>query len=112
MVSHWWRDSVTEGIFAMNRDGLLVRRFLSIGTHQRLTYPRYLALDEADRVFVTDFDYNQVIQLDPDLGWIRILLGKDDNAIEYPERLCYNAGRQQLLVGHSGGVDVFTLRTQ
>lgn len=112
VVSHWWRDSVTEGVFAVDRDGLMVRRFLSFGPDQRLTYPRYLALDAADRVFVTDFDYNQIIQLDPDLGWIRILLGKGDRAIEYPERLCYDAGRQQLLVGHSGGVDVFALRSQ
>lgn len=109
VISHWWRDSVTEGVCELTLGGQVVRRFIGKDKSQELNFPRYLALDTDDRTFVTDFDDNRVIMLDSDLGWIRVLLTKGEDAIEYPERLCFDKKKKQLMVGHVDGVDVYTL---
>lgn len=109
IVSHWWRDSVTEGVCELTCDGQIVRRFIGNGKSQELTFPRYLTLDSDDRIFVTDFDDNRVVMLDSDLSWIRVLLTKDVDAIEYPERLFFDKKKKQLMIGHVDGVDVYTL---
>jgi len=85
----------------VTRDGrLVVRRFLPQNMTQELNYPRYLALDSDDRVFVADEENNRVVFLDSDLSWIRILCPIEDEvkAIWTPHRLCYDKVERQLVV--------------
>ena len=57
-------------------------------------WPRHLAIDQDDYIFVADYDNDRVVRLNP------ILTNRDELQINGPTRLCYVRGKQMLIVGH------------
>ena len=95
----------------LSADGqTVIRRFIPSNEEQTLSDPPCLSLGCDDQVFVSDSGEfsergrGRVIVLDSDLKWNRILCstrgGRD--GIPYPNSLCYDEEKRQLIVGGSG----------
>jgi len=87
-------------------DQLTVRRFVPEGNYQQLTRPTYLALDSDDQVFIADTSAEQVVLLDSDLIWKRILFKTKDTL--WSLRVHYDALNHRLMVGGLAAVDIYT----
>jgi hypothetical protein len=75
-------------------------------------YGQEIVLDTADRVFVIDFDSRQVILLDSDIQFQRVLFDLPSfNDPSIPERLMFSRRSATLALGYSGGeVDIFRIK--
>lgn len=125
----------------VSRDGQMVFcRFVGSKDNagRLLLNPRYLSLESADRVFVTDAEMGRVILLDSDLTLNSLCLAKQEeeeeeytgdvivypysmcndeeeyteDVIFYPYSLCYDKREKQLIVGGNfglSGVHVYNL---
>ena len=87
-------------------DQLTIRRFVPEGSYQQLTRPTYLALDSDDQVFIADTSAEQVVLLDSDLIWKRILFKTRDTL--WSLRVHYDALNHRLMVGGLSAVDIYT----
>lgn len=110
VVSHMWLNSWTWTISEVSRDGKVVRRFQPKDKKLLLNWPRHLALDPDDRVFVSDCENDRVIRIDSKLSSCDVLLTRGVAKIARPDRIHYDVGNGQLVVAHfEGQVNIFNL---
>jgi len=94
-----WLGVVSE----LTRDGqMVIRRFIPSNETQQLIDCCYLSIDSDDRVFVADAGNDEVILLDSDFKWNRIVCPKTEERKEQilkgPWRLFYDEEMKQLIV--------------
>ena len=118
IVSYEVMNSKSRMISEMSSDGknfIRTVEYLTLFEVQlKNCHPRYLAIDEKDRIFVADYRDNAVLQYNSQLTNYIILLDDDKQRINLPQRLCYVRNKQQLIVVHGWSptyVSIFHLGT-
>lgn len=107
IVSHMWTNSWTWTISEVSREGTVVRRFNPTDKRLLLNWPRHLALDSDDRVFVSDCENDRVSLIDSKLNSCDVVLSRSTAKIARPDRIHYDAENRQLIVAHfEGHVDI------
>lgn len=125
IIIHQWVENVGEGesgssgregkpnwtISEVTSDGKMIRSFNPSNKTQELLDPKHLSLDDDDRVFVADNDNHGVVLFDSLLKWNRSICPTNEvneEIVQWPQRLCYDEGKKQLIVGGKGAT-VYTL---
>ena len=93
----------------MSANGEMIRTLdlKSANPDLELDWPQHLAIDEKNRIFMTDYNREEVIMVDPELKTAKIVFDSESTGLIGPIRLCYIREKQQLIVGQVGQFSIF-----
>jgi len=104
------RKRYSEYLIAeLSAKGEIIRRLTPTQAGVRC-WPRHLAIDKRDNLFIADYDNNRVIVMDTRTGVSQTLLTSEEHGVRSPNRLCYIQDKQCLVVGQftsPGSMSVF-----
>lgn len=113
VVSHGLRGTV-HGLREVSADGRSLRAYggLRGAGPEQVNYPVYLTVDQDGRIIAADRMNDRVLVFDARLELVRVLLTKDDDGVDGPQRLFHRRGTTELFVGMWTGasVNVFSVR--
>jgi hypothetical protein len=111
IVCHGERDTDLHRVCEVNNEGVTVKSYGGLRGSDlgHLDWPRYIALDREERVFVADYGNGRILLLDKQLNIERVLLTLSHD--RGPWRPFYDLVTTQLMVGLlSGQVKIFSLK--
>ena len=93
----------------MSANGEMIRTLdlKSANPDLELDWPQHLAIDEKNRIFMADYNREEVIMVDPELTKAKIVFDSESTGLIGPIRLCYIREKQQLIVGQVGQFSIF-----
>ena len=74
-----------------------------------LSWPRHLAIDSGDRVFIADHRNDRIVMLDTKAEGMTSKVVLSALSISKPVRVCYIEEERRLIVGQTGNSDVFSV---
>lgn len=97
-------SSSTGEICQVSKNGDMIRFFESPAS---LKWPKHLAFDGRDRIFVAEFSNHCVLELNERFHLERVLLSWERDQVDAPSRLCLVPGTPCLLLAEASCVKVY-----
>lgn len=90
-----------SGVSIIDAEGQVVKT-LPAETDSQLGWPTHVAVDHRGYIYVADYSYKRVLQLESDLTYVTDIVGYDEG-LKNPRNICIDSVRRRLYVAESGG---------